>query len=375
MRKILLIANTDWYLYRFRSTLAGFLRMQGHEVVFVSPPGRFVAEIQKQGFRWLAWHVGRQSVNPFSELRAILDLARLYSLEEPSLVHLHTIKPVIYGSLAAKITKAPAVVHSITGRGYVFLGKDTKAKLLRTIVKRVYRFALNSRSSVTIFENETDRNYFLDENLVTSKASSVIAGVGVDVEHYSYSPEPDGLPVVVLAGRMLWDKGVGTFIDAVRLLRSKVSARFILVGEPDAGNPASIDVRTLDEWVEEGIVEWWGWQADMRSVFASCHIVVLPSFGEGLPTILLEAAATGRPIVATDVPGCRDVVVDGATGLLVPQQDAQELSTALEKLISDPEMRAAMGKAGRELIVQRFSSSIVNSATYGMYQNLWGQSF
>ena len=374
MKKILLIANTDWYLYRFRSSLASFLRMQGNEVVFVSPSGRFVPDIQEQGFRWLAWQVGRQSVNPISEVEAILELAHLYSLEEPSLVHLHTIKPVIYGSLAAKIAKAPAVVHSITGRGYVFLGKDAKARLLKTLVKRIYRFALSSRFSVTIFENETDRNYFLDENLVTSRASSVIEGVGVDVEHYSYSPEPDGIPVVVLAGRMLWDKGVGTFIDAVRLLRSKVSARFILVGEPDSGNPASIDVRTLNDWVDEGVVEWWGWQADMRSVFASCHIVVLPSFGEGLPTILLEAAAAGRPIVTTDVPGCRDVIVDGSTGLLVPQQDLQELSTALERLILDPELRATMGKAGREFIVQRFSSSIINRETYRIYQNLWKQS-
>jgi len=374
VKKILLIANTDWYLYRFRSSLASFLRMQGNEVVFVSPSGRFVPDIQEQGFRWLAWQVGRQSVNPISEVEAILELAHLYSLEEPSLVHLHTIKPVIYGSLAAKIAKAPAVVHSITGRGYVFLGKDAKARLLKTLVKRIYRFALSSRSSVTIFENETDRNYFLDENLVTSRASSVIEGVGVDVEHYSYSPEPDGIPVVVLAGRMLWDKGVGTFIDAVRLLRSKVSARFILVGEPDSGNPASIDVRTLNDWVDEGVVEWWGWQADMRSVFASCHIVVLPSFGEGLPTILLEAAAAGRPIVTTDVPGCRDVIVDGSTGLLVPQQDLQELSTALERLILDPELRATMGKAGREFIVQRFSSSIINRETYRIYQNLWKQS-
>ena len=367
--KILLVSNTDWYLYRFRSSLANFLRMQGCEVVFVSPPGRFVPDIQGQGFRWIAWHVGRQSVNPFIELKSILRLTRIFFLEKPSLIHLHTIKPVIYGSFAARLTRVPIVVHSITGRGYVFLGKDIKARLLRTIVIRIYRFALNSRSSKTIFENETDRNYFLDENLVTSKRSFIIEGVGVDTDYYSPYPEPDGMPIVVLAGRMLWDKGVGTFVDAARLLRTKVSARFVLVGEPDLGNPASIDVNILKQWVNEGAVEWWGWQADMRSVFASCHVVVLPSLGEGIPTILLEAAATGRPIVATDVPGCRDVVIDSSTGLLVPEQDPSALATALEKLIINPKMRKTMGLAGREYIVQRFDASRINHKTYKIYQN------
>jgi len=366
--KIFLVANTDWYLYRFRSSLATFLRSEGNEVIFVSPSGRFVSGIREQGFRWLEWRVGRQSVNPISELRAVIELARIYSLEEPSLVHLHTIKPVIYGSLAARFARIPIVVNSITGRGYVFLGKDIRAKLLRTFVKRIYRVVLNSHSSITIFENETDRNYFLVENFVTVEKSFVIEGVGVDTEYYSYSPEIDGIPLVVLAGRMLWDKGVGTFIDAIRLLQSKVQARFILVGEPDPGNPASIDVSTINQWVNEGIVEWWGWQADIRSVFATCHIVVLPSFGEGIPTILLEAAASGRPIVATNVPGCRDVVVDGSTGLLVPLQDAQALSSALKNMIMDPALRHDMGVAGREYIIKKFSSSKINHDTYKVYQ-------
>lgn len=371
MNKILLVANTDWYLYRFRSSLANFLREQGNEIVFVSPPGRFIPEIRNWGFRWVAWHIGRKSVNPLIELKSIFELARIYSLEKPSLVHLHTIKPVLYGSLAARLTKVPALVHSITGRGYVFLGKDIKARLLKILVKRIYRFALNTRSSVTIFENETDRKYFLDENLVGLKNSSVVEGVGVDIDHYSFSTEPDGIPVVVLAGRMLWDKGVGTFVEAARLLHSKISARFILVGEPDSGNPASIHAGLLQQWADEGVVEWWGWRADMRSVFTSCHIVVLPSLGEGIPTILLEAAAAGRPIVATNVPGCRDVVIDGSTGLLVPQQDALALAAALEKLIMDSKLRKSMGIAGREYVVKRFGSSKINQETYEIYQNIW----
>jgi glycosyltransferase involved in cell wall biosynthesis len=169
---------------------------------------------------------------------------------------------------------------------------------------------------------------------------------------------------------MLWDKGVGTFVDAARLLSSKISARFVLIGEPDEGNPASIDPEMMKRWVDEGIVEWWGWQADMRSVFASCHLVTLPSYGEGIPTVLLEAAASGRAIVATDVPGCRDVVVDGSTGLLVPQQDPTALAEALETLINNPNMRKAMGKAGREIVDRRFSTTRINDETYRIYQKL-----
>ena len=374
MRKILLVANTDWYLYRFRISLAKFLQQEGNEVVFVSPLGRFIPKIQEQGFRWIEWHVGRQSVNPLEEIKAIWELTRIYFLEKPTLVHLHTIKPVLYGSLAARLTNAPAVVHSITGRGYVFLGKDIKARFLKMVVKEIYWFALNSRSSVTIFENETDRSYFISENLIKNKNSLVIEGVGVDINHYSFSPEPDGIPAVVLAGRMLWDKGVGTFVEAARLLRSKISARFILVGEPDPGNPASIKASLIRQWVDEGVTEWWGWQEDMRSVFASCHIVVLPSLGEGIPTILLEAASTGRPIITTNVSGCRDVVIDGSTGLLVPQQNSSALAEALEKLILDSDMRKTMGIAGREYVVQRFSSSKINHETYEIYRRTWHDS-
>jgi len=370
MAKILLIANTDWYLYRFRISLARFLRKQGLEVILISPGGQYVSKIEAEGFRWLEWQVGRQTVNPFGEIISIFRLMRIFRREKPLLVHLYTIKPVIYGSLAARFAPVSAIVRSITGRGYVFLGQDFRAKFLRPLVKTIYRFALRIGASATIFENESDRQYFLDENFVKPDKSYIIEGVGVDVEYYLPTPEPEGIPVVVLASRMLWDKGVGTFVDTARLLRSKISARFVLIGEPDEGNPASIDSEVLRRWVDEGIVEWWGWQEDMRSVFASCHIVALPSLGEGIPTVLLEAASSGRAIVATDVPGCRDVVVDGRNGLLVPQQDPLALAKAFEKLLNNPDMREAMGKVGRESIKKRFSTARINEETYKIYQSL-----
>ncbi|MBK9206884.1 MAG: glycosyltransferase family 4 protein [Anaerolineales bacterium] len=371
MAKILLIANTDWYLFRFRLSLARFLRDQGMDVILISPPGPFVHELEADGFRWQAWNVGRQSINPFREVKTLLNLLRIVGQEKPDLIHLHTIKPVLYGSLVAILTRVPAVVRSITGRGYVFLGNDTRTLWLRPLVKSLYRFVL--RSGSTLFENEADRQYFVSEKLVAFKNTHLIEGVGADTEYYQPLPEPqsaDARPVVLMATRMLWDKGVGTLVDSARLLHQKMDARIVLAGEPDPGNPASIDVKILNQWVDEGLVEWWGWQADMRAAFAACHVVTLPSFGEGIPTVLLEAAACGRPIVTTDVPGCRDVVQDGVNGLLVPPRDSQALAAALLTLLGNESLRSQMGRAGRQLIVERFSNQHVHKNTLTVYRQL-----
>lgn len=366
MTKILLVANTDWYIFRFRISLARFLRSQGIDVVLASPSGRFVPDIEAEGFCWLPWEVGRQSVNPFTEINAIWSLVKIFRQEKPDLVHLHTIKSVLYGSLAALMAHVPTVVRSITGRGYVFLGEDFRARFLRLLVKPLYRSVM--RSGQTLFENEADRQYFIDKKLVAYKNTCLIEGVGVDTDYYQPLPEPEGAPVILLATRMLWDKGVGTLVEAARLLSNEAKARIVLVGEPDPGNPASIDDETLNQWVDEGIVEWWGWRTDMRSVFAACHIVTLPSLGEGIPTVLLEAAACGRPIVATDVAGCRDVVNDGINGLLVPPKDPQALANALLTMLKDKSLRLKMGIAGRNFIMERFSDKKIHEQTLDVYR-------
>ncbi len=370
MTKILLVANTDWYLFRFRLLLAKHLVAQGIDVVFVSPAGQYVQEIEANGFRWVEWYVGRQTINPFGELKSILSLVRIFKIERPSLVHLHTIKPVLYGSLAARFVKLSAIVRSITGRGYVFLGNDLRAKILRRIVKGIYRLMLNADSGATIFENQTDRQFFLDASLIHPDRSLIIEGVGVDTKYYSILPEPQGTPSVLMAGRLLWDKGVGTFVDAARLLKQKMNVHCILVGEVDPGNPASIPLEVVHGWVADGTVEWWGWQSDMRVAFGACQVVTLPSMGEGIPTILLEAAACGRPIVATNVPGCRDVVQDGVNGLLVPPSDPEMLALALSNLLTDPLLRGKMSGQARLLAEQRFGSDHIIAQTQNLYLQL-----
>lgn len=373
-KKVILVANTDWYLYNFRLGLARFLRSQGDEVVLISPPGQYAARLQQAGFRWIEWRVGRQTLAPWSESGALLQLARLYRQEKPTLVHQHTIKPVLYGSLAARLARIPAVVNSITGRGYIFVADDRKARLLRRVVGPFYRLAFANPHCAVIFENDVDRQYFIRQGLLPAERARLIEGVGVDAERFTPAPEPDGPPVVIFTARMLWDKGVGILVEAARLLNKAEAletgrVRVALVGVPDPGNPASVDAATLRGWEAEGVVEWWGWQEDMSTVYPRGHVFTLPTiYGEGVPTVLLEAAACGKPLVATDAPGCREVVRHGVNGLLVPPNDPGALAAALRQLAADPALRGRMGAASRQLVLEKFTAGQVNAATRQVYE-------
>lgn len=370
MTKLLMSSNTDWYLYNFRLSLAKYLQDEGIDVVLVSPRGEYVNLLENAGFRWLEWKIGRQTLAPRTEFGSILNLKRIYDREKPELVHHHTIKPVLYGSLAARWSKVPGCVNSITGRGYVFLGNDRKARILKMFIEPFYRLAFNNPRCSAIFENETDQQYFLDQSLITPERTWLIQGVGVDVERYKKLPEPDGIPVILMAARMLWDKGVGVLVEAARLLKDKVPVRIVLVGNPDVGNPSSIELKTLQGWNEEGVVEWWGWRADMSDIYNQSHIVTLPTrYGEGVPTTLLEAAACGRPLVASDIAGCRHVVKEGYNGFLVPVNDPNALAQALEKLACTPELRQKMGRASRQLVLENFPQSRVNAETLEVYKH------
>jgi glycosyltransferase involved in cell wall biosynthesis len=369
--KVLLVANTDWYLYNFRLPLADYLLNLDYDVILVSPKGKYSLDMMQAGYKWISWNVGRKSIVPWSEGGALVRLINIYRSEKPDLVHHFTVKPVLYGSIAARVAGVKGVINAITGLGYIFLRDEVKARLLQLFVRLCYPFILNLKNSAVIFENDTDRQYFISEGLVSVERTWLIEGVGVDTQFFSPIPEQPGLPIVVLPARMLWDKGVGVLVDAARILKEKKSiARIALVGEPDSGNPASIDEQTIRGWVEDGLVEWWGWRKDMREVYAHSHIVTLPSFGEGVPTVLLEAASTCRPIVTTDVAGCRDVVEHGVNGLLVPPNDDIALAEALLTLINDADLRERMGVAGRQIMLEKYSVTHVNTKTEKVYKSL-----
>lgn len=368
--KIILVANTDWYLFNFRLSLARRLRDAGVDVVLVSPNGKFVSDILQDGFQWIEWNVGRKTVEPLAEGNSIRKLAAIYRREKPDLVHHFTIKPVLYGSLAAREVKVPALVNSITGLGFVFLNQNKQGLVLRKVVLPLYRLAFAHPNLAVIFENASDQQQFVQMGLISSEKSCVVQGVGVDVERFQPAPEPSGVPLVLFPARMLLDKGLGTLIDAAKILKSERSVRIVLVGEPDPGNPATVDLNTLREWQKAGLAEWWGFQSEMEKVYPQAAIVTLPSLGEGMPTVLLEAAACGRAIVATDVPGCREVVQDGVNGLLVPPNDPAALAQALACLLDDPVLRQRMGAAGRERALNEFADRLIIQQILGIYQSL-----
>jgi len=370
---ICLVANTDWYIYNFRFALANELRNIGWEVVLVSPNGPYVPRFTEEGFRWVEWQVDRRGVNIYHEIKSIVRLVRIYQEEHPLLVHHYTVKPVIYGSLAARLANIPAVVNSITGLGYIYLRSGWQGNMLRAAVMPLYRLALKRPNVRVIFENEVDQNIFVHNRLILESQSTIIEGVGVDVNRYQPQEEVDGKPLVVMPARLLWDKGVGVLADAAKYLREngeQSSIRVALVGMPDPGNPSNIDERQLQKWIAEGLIEYWGFRQDMNEVFHQAHIVCLPSVREGLPTALIEAAAAGRPIVASDVPGCREVVDHGENGLLVPEGDPVALAEALSLLAGDPILRRKMGAAGRLKAVNQFANEKIIAATLLVYSDL-----
>jgi glycosyltransferase involved in cell wall biosynthesis len=350
--------------------------LDGWQVVAVAPfdhfrtPEQYTQCFTEMGIRYIPISMSRSGINPFSELFALYQLIRIYRRVKPARAHHFTIKAVIYGSIAAQIARVPVIVNAITGLGYVFTNAAWKARFLRTIVTRAYRWVLRRPNVRMIFQNPDDQHFFVTSRLIHAHQAILIRSSGVDTVRFVPTPEPEGDPIILLVARMLWDKGVGDLVEAGRLLREwGVPGKIVLVGGPDPGNPGSISETQLQAWHQEGTVQWWGHQeSSMEKVWARCHIVALPSsYGEGVPTSLIEAAACGRPIVTTDAPGCRDVVRDGENGFLVPVRDSKALANALRSLIEDPALRARMGARGREMAVSEFSQQKVIQETLAVY--------
>ena len=365
--KAIFFANTDWYLFNFRLDYAKFLKENGWEVVMMAPSGEHTNRIIDSGFRFIPFKFSRKGINPLVEQNTIKRITRIYQEEKPDLVHHFTVKCVIYGSLAAKKVDIRSIINSITGLGFIFLDSKISTKVLRKIVSSLYKKALIDTQ--VIFENPDDAALFLNYEFTNKQNTHVILGTGIDTDLFHPIPPPESTPLIVLPARMLWDKGVGEFVKAAEILKNKgLDARFALVGRKDDGNPSSISYEQLSQWQKEGYVEWWGWQEDIATVFSISDIVCLPSYREGLPKTLIEAAACARPIVTTNVPGCREVVEDGVTGFLVSPKDPKSLAYALEKLIRSPEMRNEMGSAGRKRTLELFSSDRVNTEIFAVYQ-------
>jgi len=370
-RKLLFVVNDGPFFLSHRLPLAEAAREAGYEVHVATPEDAGTARIKDRGFAFHPIPLVRSGTRLSQEAGSFLALLRLYRALRPDIVHHVTIKPVLYGGLAARLARVPAVVHAVTGLGYLFVARTLKAAALRAAAKAVYRVALRHPRSRVIFQNRDDMAFFQEQALVRPGQAVLIRGSGVDMAAFAPRPEPEGTPVILFASRMLWDKGVGEFMGAARRLRERgVEARFVLAGDTDPNNPAGVPADRLASWRACGLAEFRGQCAQMAGVFAEAHVVCLPSYREGLPKVLVEAAACGRAIVATDVPGCREIVQPGVNGLLVPARDEAALADALQQLIEDPGRRRAMGRAGRRLAVEAFALDRVIAGTLGLYSDL-----
>ncbi|HXG69465.1 MAG TPA: glycosyltransferase family 4 protein [Gemmatimonadaceae bacterium] len=373
--RILMVANAEWYFISHDLAIAKALQTRGHEVVVAAGVERGRdAEIRAAGLRFVPVNMLRGRFAPQRELTTGIELARLYRAERPDLIYQTTIKPILYGSMAARVAGTTRIVNAIPGLGHVFSSTGAGAAVRRWAVELAYGVALAGRRTRVVFQNDDDRQLFVDRKLVPAARTVVIRGSGVDLRQFVHHPEPagDGAPIVLLASRLLWDKGVGQLVDAARRLREmKIACRMVIVGIPDPGNPNAVPAATLEEWQRDGLVEWWGLRSDMPDVLRRAAIVALPShYAEGVPRILLEAAAAGRPVVTTDTPGCRDAVRAGVSGLLVPPRDVNALTEALASLLRAPRCRPAMGLQGRALAEEQFGEELVTGQMVQLCEEL-----
>lgn len=370
-KKLLFVVNVDWFFLSHRWPIALKAQQAGFEVHIAAGITDKLSVLQDYGLTVHPLGLVRGGLGALNALTTIFELRRIFRSVQPDVVHLVTIKPVLLGGLMARLLRVPALVTAISGLGYVFTARGKLALPLQWAVGRIYSLALGHRNQAIIFQNPDDRDTLIKVAGLSAAKVEMIRGSGVDLAQYTVQPELSGLPVVLFPARLLADKGVFEFVQASVLLRAKgIPARFVLAGMVDSANPTSLSQGQLNEWVSEGVVEHWGYRTDMPQVIARANLVVLPSYREGLPKVLLEAAAAGRAVVTTDVPGCRDAIEPGVTGLLVPVRDAESLALAIEHLLANPELRTSMGLAGRQLAEKEFDVGAVVDKHLAIYQRL-----
>ena len=368
-RRLMIVVTDDWYLWSHRIGLALAARDAGYEVTVATRVGEYGERIRALGLSLVNVNFARGRRSPWANLRTVRSLSDIYRRNAPDLVHHVAIKPIVLGSVAAAWAGVPAVVNALAGLGTALTSDHPKARLAKPILRPALGWAMRRPRSHTVVQNHENAK-FVKSLGVPPERISLVRGAGVDVRRFRPEPEPDGPVRVTMVSRLLWGKGVREFLEAASLVRrARADVTFTLVGAPDDGNLSSVPTEQVRSWAAEGIVECWGHRDDVAEILARSHVAVLPTYyGEGIPKSLLEAAACGRPIVATDVPGCREVVHHGENGLLVPPRDPRALAEAILALSDDPARRAAMGAEGRRRAETEFAAERIHAETLQVYE-------
>ncbi|MGQ9370042.1 glycosyltransferase family 4 protein [Azospirillum sp. ST 5-10] len=370
--KLLYLVTEDWYFWSHRLPMARAARDAGFDVAVATRVDAHGERIAAAGFRVVPLDWRRRSLNPVGALSSVAEIAALYRRERPDIVHHVALKPVLLGGLAAALAGVPAVVNALTGLGSTFGKGSVKARLAGAVARPLLRQVLKRPNSVLVLQNADDRDLLVGLGLAAAERCWLIRGSGIDTDHFAVLPEPPEPPVTVgFVGRLLADKGVRPLVEAQqRLHGAGLDVGLILAGTPDPENPTSVPAEELARWRTLPGVELAGQVADVRTVWARAHIAALPSRREGLPKSLLEAAACGRAIVATDVPGCREVARAGENALLVPPDDPAALAEAIAALAGDTARRRRFAEAGRRLVLSDMAADRVGARTVELYRSL-----
>jgi glycosyltransferase involved in cell wall biosynthesis len=371
LKKILYVINVDWFFISHFLPIAIEAKYRGFEVHIACGITDKKEYLENFGFLVHPLSISRSGTTIGKELKTIYQIYKVMKLVTPEVIEFLTIKPVLYGGIIAKIFFTPKKIFYITGLGYVFINKGFKGTIVKNFVKFLYKLAIAGKNTIVITENIFDKNLIYSLNVLKETQITTIRGAGVDLNQYSYIEEDNKKTVVVLAARLLKDKGIFEYVEAAKILKNKgFEVEFELYGDIDIHNLATLTNLDLEKIKQDGFVKVYGFNSDIASVFSKANIVVLPSYREGLPKVLIEAAASGRAIVTTDVPGCRDAIEPNVTGLLCKVKDANSLSKGIEKLILDKDLRNSMGKVGRELAEKEFDIKKVIKKHFEIYEGI-----
>lgn len=369
----MILINDLSFFFTHRLPIAESTKAKGFEVVigYGELGGADPKFFEEKGLRVISVPMQRGGINPFNDLKTFYYIWNFFKSEKPSIVHLVTIKPYLYGGIISRLVGVPSLVSAVSGLGSLFISNDLKSRFLRFLLYPFYKLAFNHKNQKIIVQNQDDMDALKKWGVLNTFKVKLLKGSGVELANFKNFQEQNGIPVVCFAARLLKDKGVNEFVSAAKILKKrKINARFLLAGDLDSNNPTSLNLDNLNQIKREGYVEILGYYKDIPELYSRSHIICLPSYREGLPKALVEAGAASRAVVTTNVPGCRDSIIPNKTGLLVPVKNFEKLADTLQWLIEHPEERIAMGKAGRKFVEKEFSVEKIIQGHIDIYNDL-----